>query len=153
MTSSSDVTTSHLILHVADTQASIDFWCGALGATLESDEELEAPALDAIFERKGVRIRDTFMRIGGVRLHTIETLDVPRQREPSRGPAHSLGLTGISFRVPDLDEQHARAVHAGREPTPIHEFEGLEAPVRLFFVEDPDGVRVEMIEGEVQPAS
>ena len=44
MTSPSDVTTSHLILHVADTQASIDFWCGALGATLESDEEIEAPA-------------------------------------------------------------------------------------------------------------
>ena len=31
---------SHLIVHVADTGASIDFWCDGLGATLESDGEL-----------------------------------------------------------------------------------------------------------------
>lgn len=69
---------SHLFMHVADTNATIEFWCSGLGGELESDEELEAAALDAMFGRLGVRIRDTFIRVGGIRLHTIETLDVRR---------------------------------------------------------------------------
>jgi len=137
-----------LIVHVADTDATLDFWCTGLGAELESDEELEAPALDAIFGRKGVRIRDTFVRIAGTRLHTIETLDVPRTREPRTGPGIPLGLGGISFRVPDLDVAHARARSEGHEPTEIFAFTDVETPVRMFFLEDPDGLRVEMIEGE-----
>jgi catechol 2,3-dioxygenase-like lactoylglutathione lyase family enzyme len=138
--------TSHLIVHVADTDATIDFWCRGLGGVLEQDEELAAPALDAMFGREGVRIRDTFIRIGGVRLHTIETLDQRRQRVPP-GERYPVGLGGISFRVDDLDAVRARAEAEGRSPTPIFEFRELDEPVRMFFLEDPDGIRVEMIGG------
>lgn len=137
--------TSHLILHCGDTDATIDFWCKGLGAELEQDEELESPALDAIFGRKGVRIRDTFVRIGGTRIHTIETLDVKRTRPATAAFAKPLGLSGLSFHVPDLDEAHARATSEGRAPTQIYSFSELENPVRMFFLEDPDGLRVEMI--------
>ena len=136
--------TSHLIVHVADTDATIDFWCKGLGGTLEQDEELSAPALDAMFGRQGVRIRDTFIRVGGTRLHTIETLDEERSYSPP-GERYPLGLGGVSFHVPDLDAAHARAEAEGRGPTPIFEFQDLEEPVRMFFLEDPDGIRVEMI--------
>ena len=139
---------SHLIVHVADTEQSIDFWCHGLGATLESDEEMSAPALDAIFGREGVRIRDTFIALGGIRLHSIETLDVKRSRAEIL-ETHPLGLTGISFRVPDLDAAHARATEQGREPTEIYSFSEIDPPVRMFFLNDPDGIRVEMIEGKV----
>ena len=145
MAPASELTTSHLIVHVVDTDASIDFWCKGLGAELESDHELEAPALDAIFGREGVRIRDTFIRIGGTRLHTIETLDVARSHPPA-APGIPLGLGGISLRVPDLDAAHARAEAEGRGPTQIYAFDHLEPPVRMFFLRDPDGIRVEMIE-------
>lgn len=138
---------SHLILHCADTDATIDFWCRGLGGVLEQDEELESPALDAIFGRAGVRIRDTFIRIAGVRIHTIETLDVPRSRTPLAPFERPVGLSGLSFHVPDLDAAHARATAEGREPTEIYAFSELEDPVRMFFLEDPDGLRVEMIEG------
>ncbi len=137
---------SHLIVHVADTDATIDFWCRSLGGILESDEELSAPALDAIFGREGVRIRDTFIRVGGVRLHTIETLDVPRTRVPPTIGSIALGLGGISFRVADFDAAHARVRREGRSPTEIYEFADLTPPVRMFFLVDPDGLRVEMIE-------
>jgi len=137
--------TSHLILHCADTDATIDFWCRGLGGVLEQDEEMESPALDAIFGRSGVRIRDTFIRVAGLRIHTIETLDVRRTRTPSAPFEKPLGLSGISFRVPDLDAAHARATAEGREPTEIYTFSELDEPVRMFFLEDPDGLRVEMI--------
>lgn len=139
---------THLIVHVADTDATIDFWCHGLGGTLESDEEMSAPALDAMFGRTGVRIRDTFIRAGGVRLHTIETLDVPRTHPKldTSETGYALGLGGLSFRVPNFDEAHARAIREGRSPTEIYEFPDLSSPVRMFFLEDPDGIRVEMIE-------
>lgn len=139
--------TSHLILHCGDTDATIDFWCAGLGGVLEQDEEMASPALDAIFGRDGVRIRDTFIRIGGLRIHTIETLDVKRTRDALGTFDKPLGLSGISFYVPDLDAAHARATEEGRRPTEIYSFSELEAPVRMFFLEDPDGLRVEMIEG------
>ena len=145
---------SHLIVHVADSDATIDFWCNGLGGTLESDEELSAPALDGMFGRSSVRIRDTFIRVGGVRLHTIETLDVPRKRVVPTDPGIPLGLGGISFRVPDFDAAHARAREQGRNPTEIYEFPDLYPPVRMFFLDDPDGIRVEMIDdGSRVPAS
>ena len=141
----SELTTSHLIVHVADTDATIDFWCNGLDAVLEQDEELAAPALDAMFGREGVRIRDTFIRVGGTRLHTIETLDVPRTRDASATQGYPLGLGGVSFRVADLDAAHARAEREGRNPTAIYTFSEIDEPVRMFFLEDPDGIRVEMI--------
>ncbi len=140
------VETSHLILHCGDTDATIDFWCRGLGGILEQDEEMASPALDAIFGREGVRIRDTFIRVGGIRIHTIETLDEKRTREPTGPFEKPLGLSGLSFRVPDLDAAHVRAESEGRNPTEIYAFEELDAPVRMFFLEDPDGLRVEMIE-------
>ena len=136
--------TSYLFVHVTNTDATIEFWCKGLGGELESDEELAAPALDAMFEREGVRIRDTFIQIGGVRLHTIETLDVPRTFVPP-SEKYALGIGGISFRVADLEASHARAEAESRDPTPIFEFSDLEEPVKMFFLNDPDGIRVEMI--------
>ena len=108
MLSNANLPLSHLIVRVVDTDASIAFWVTGLGAVLESDEELAAPALDAIYGRKGVRIRDTFIRYCGVRLHTIETLD--RKRERTADPADpqaSVGIGGLSFRVPDIEKSHA----------------------------------------------
>ena len=142
---SKPLVTSHLILHCGDTDATIDFWCKGLGGELEQDEELESPALDAIFGREGVRIRDTFIRIGGTRIHTIETLDVKRTRSTLAPFEKPLGLSGLSFHVADLEEAHARATSEGRGPTEIYEFSELDEPVRMFFLEDPDGLRVEMI--------
>jgi len=141
---------SHLIVYVADTDATIAFWCKGMGGVLEQDEELAAPALDAIFGRKGVRIRDTFIRIGGVRLHTIEPLDGVKASEGHRvgvrKPMRTAGIDGLSFAVDDIEPAHARAAAEGLCPTPIYDFTGIEKPCRMFFLDDPDGIRVEMIE-------
>ena len=99
---------SHLILNVADTDATIRFYRGVFGAGVERDMEIESPALDAMFGRSGVRIRSTFIDVGGYRLHTIEALDVPRTSRPA-----SMGLTGLSFAVPDLEAARQMAIDAG----------------------------------------
>lgn len=146
MISNEDLPLSHLIVRVVDTDASIAFWVKGLGAVLESDEVLAAPALDAIYGRKGVRIRDTFIRYCGVRLHTIETLDRKRERKTlAVDPQSSIGIGGLSFRVPDIEKSHAETEARGLSPTPIYDFDQLEEPVRMYFLDDPDGIRLEMI--------
>ena len=143
---SSNLTASHLILHVADTDATIDFWCKGLGGELSQDEEMCSPALDAIFGREGVRIRDTFFTIASYRIHTIETLDVTRTVKELAPFEKPLGLTGLSFQVNDLNEFHHRMTLEGRSPTEIYCFDAIEHPVRMFFINDPNGLRVELMD-------
>ena len=63
-----------------------------------------------------------------------------------RGTGHALGLRGLRLERPDLAAAHERADAEGRGPTPIFGFSEIDPPVRMFFLEDPDGIRVEMIE-------
>ncbi len=137
------VSPSHLILNVADTDATIRFYRSIFGAGVEKDMEIASPALDAMFGRTGVRIRSTFIDVGGYRLHTIESLDVPRPANPA-----SMGLTGLSFAVPDLEAARQIAIDAGYQPTESYDVD-LGDPrysAKMFFLADPDGVGCELVE-------
>jgi catechol 2,3-dioxygenase-like lactoylglutathione lyase family enzyme len=134
---------SHLILNVADTDATIRFYRGVFGAGVERDMEIESPALDAMFGRSGVRIRSTFIDVGGYRLHTIESLDVPRTAKPA-----GMGLTGLSFAVPDLQAARQAAIDAGFHPTESYDVDlgDTRYNAKMFFIADPDGVGCELVE-------
>jgi lactoylglutathione lyase len=57
------------------------------------------------------------------------------------------GYGHVAFAVDDLDAEHARFAAAGLNPKDIKEFHrdgGLMA--RFFFVEDPDGYKIEMLQ-------
>lgn len=57
------------------------------------------------------------------------------------------GYGHVAFAVEDLDAEHARFAQAGLNPKDIKEFHrdgGLMA--RFFFVEDPDGYRIEVLQ-------
>lgn len=141
---------SHLIVHVVDTDETVRFYQAMFDATVRDDHQMESPSLDALFAREGVRIRSTFLDVCGYVLHTIETLDVPRTRPETAydGIPSGIGVSGLSFKVADLDASHQLAVERGWSPTPIYTFDNefLEHPTRLFFVRDPDGLRVELVE-------
>jgi catechol 2,3-dioxygenase-like lactoylglutathione lyase family enzyme len=143
----SGVTPSHLIHNVSDTDATIRFYKALFGSDATDDMEIATPALDSMFGRKGVRIRSTFIDAGGYRLHTIETLDKPRAAGAG-GASSFTGISGLSWRVADLDAFHAAATEAGFRPTQIYSFD-LDTPehsARMFFIDDPDGVRCELVE-------
>ena len=137
------ISPSHLILNVADTDATIRFYRSVFGAGVERDMEIESPALDAMFGRSGVRIRSTFIDAGGYRLHTIESLDQPRTSRPA-----SMGLTGLSFAVPDLEAARQTTIDAGYQPTPIYDVDlgDTRYNAKMFFIADPDGVGCELVE-------
>jgi len=137
------VSPSHLIHNVANTDATIRFYRDIFGAGVEKDMEIESPALDAMFGRTGVRIRSTFIDAGGYRLHTIERLDEPRTDR-----AASMGLTGLSFAVANLEAARQVAIDAGYQPTPIYDVDlgDTRYNAKMFFIADPDGVGCELVE-------
>jgi catechol 2,3-dioxygenase-like lactoylglutathione lyase family enzyme len=148
------ISPSHLIHNVTDTDATIRFYCDVFGATVSDDMELESPALDAMLGRQGVRIRSTFIEAGGYRLHTIESLDQPRRGD--KAPTGAIGLGGLAFYVNDLETLRSAALAAGAAPTEIYHVDlgdDVEHSARMLFINDPDGVRCELVEMAVTPAA
>lgn len=65
------------------------------------------------------------------------------------GPAytHGDGYGHIAVAVDELEAEHARMSELGIEPTPLKEFRhGDEMLARFFFIQDPDGYKIEVLE-------
>jgi lactoylglutathione lyase len=57
------------------------------------------------------------------------------------------GYGHIAFAVEDLDAEHARFEKLGLNPNPIRDFHrDGSLMARFFFVSDPDGYRIEMLQ-------
>lgn len=61
--------------------------------------------------------------------------------------SHGQGYGHIAFVVPNADAEHARFVTENLHPEPVKEFHREGALMaRFFFVTDPDGYRIEVLE-------
>ncbi len=72
--------------------------------------------------------------------------DVPR-------PMNQAGLTHLSLLVADLDATLAALEALGAQPLPESRIESRVFAARVIFVLDPDGTRIELVEGEFDPAN
>lgn len=120
----------HLMIRVLDLDESIDFYHRAFA--LVENHRLDFPEFTLVY----LRDADTDMEVE-------LTLNKGRT-EPYR---HGDGYGHIAFVVGDLEAEHTRFETAGFAPEAIKEF----APdgnrlARFFFVEDPDGYRIEVLE-------
>jgi lactoylglutathione lyase len=59
---------------------------------------------------------------------------------------HGDGYGHIAFAVDDLDGEHARFEKLGLSPEPIKELKNGTLVARFFFVNDPDGYRIELLQ-------
>jgi glyoxylase I family protein len=129
---------SRVCIGVSDVDRSLAFYRELLGMDVVFDVELEGPSLEAVTGREGAKGRMVGGLIGGVMVELLGLGDAP---EGSRGPR--IGYTNISFRIADLDAAYARVLELGHQP-------GQEpvdiGGVRMFFVSDPDGTPIELIE-------
>jgi catechol 2,3-dioxygenase-like lactoylglutathione lyase family enzyme len=142
MTALTDVSFCHLVVGVTDMDRALTFYRDVLGMdvvfeTLISGEPFDA-ALHATRKQEG---RVVGGLLGGLMVELLSLGPKPPTDEPARR-----GITGIhnvSLRVPDLDDAHRRITAAGYPP----DQEPFEIGwVRMFFVKDPDGTPVELIE-------
>jgi len=130
---------SHVCIGVSDIEASVAFYTAVLGMDVVFDVALEGAALDAVTGGAAQQGRMVGGLIGGAMVELLSLGAVP---PGPRGP--HLGYTNISFRVENLDSAYesVRRHHPDVRADPPVDIGG----VRMFFVYDPDGTPLELLE-------
>jgi glyoxylase I family protein len=130
---------SHVCIGVSDIEASLAFYTAVLGMDVVFDIELEGAGLDSVTGGAAQRGR----MIGGlIGAAMVELLSLGAVPECPSGP--HLGYTNMSFRVDDLDAAYETVARDHRDvrADPPVDIGG----VRMFFIYDPDGTPIELVE-------
>lgn len=129
---------SHVSIYVSDMERSLAFYREVFGFETIFESLVDGPALETITGVEGASLLAVGGRIGDLRVELMQSTTVPATPKPP-----GLGLAVLSFEVADAAEAHERVVALGyRCPHPPVEHYGT----RMFFVLDPDGQGIEMVE-------
>ncbi len=134
---------SHITVRVSDLERALGFYRDGLGLQPLFDVRLDGPGLDAVTGTPGARGRMIGLLVPGAGKVSIELIyfEHPSLSPPPEG--RFTGWSNISISVADIDATHAAFLARGLAPhSPPVEVGG----VRMFFVTDPDGARIEIIE-------
>jgi len=133
---------SHVCVGVSDLERALAFYRDGLGLRVIFDVELDGPGMESVTGEAGARGRMVGCLVPGS-LVTIELLWFAHRAGAAAQARRSTGYTNVSLAVADLDAAYAALVARGVRP--------LQRPVevggvRMFFVADPDGTPIELIE-------
>ena len=120
----------HTMIRVLDLDKSLKFYADVLG--LHPSHTLDFPDFALVYLRNDendVEIELTLNK-GRSELYT-----------------HGTGYGHVGVVVPDVAATHRKLTAQGYEPAPVKEFKrGDELLARFFFIQDPDGYKIEMLE-------
>ena len=120
----------HTMIRVHDLERSLKFYADALG--LSVSHRLDFPDFSLVYLRNE---QNDF---------EIELTWNKGREEPY---SHGDGYGHIAVAVEELDKEHERMTGAGINPAPIKEFKrGDEMLARFFFIQDPDGYKIEVLQ-------
>lgn len=138
---------SHTGLCVTDLDRSMRFWCDGLGFTAAERYDLTdtlAPGLaEALEVPSPVSLISQMIVLGDVKIELLHYHSPSVEGSPSAS-RRQLGLTHLSFWVDDVDAAAQRLVEHGGTLLPKTR---TNPGVPLVFLADPDGVRVELMQG------
>lgn len=120
----------HMMVRVLDEARSTGFYDNAFG--LKIADRFDFPEFTLVY-----------LRNPEVDFEVELTVNKGRAEPYKHGDAYG----HVAFAVDDLDGEHARFEALGLSPEPIKEFfrEG-SLMARFFFLNDPDGYRIEMLQ-------
>ncbi len=120
----------HSMLRVLDEERSIAFYDKAFG--LQVAERMDFPEFTLVYLRNSEADFELELTINKDRTEPYELGD---------------GYGHLAVTVPDLESEHERFEAEGLSPRNLVEFApGGEIVARFFFVQDPDGYQIEVIE-------
>ena len=137
---------SHVGICVTDLDRSLRFWVDGLGFEAGERYELDSrlvPELHRALEIDvPVELVSQFVRLDALAVELLAFSDPSPTGRPSatRG---QLGLTHLAFHVEDLAEAIDHVVRHGGT---VIESTRVDVGTNVAFLEDPDGVRVELME-------
>jgi lactoylglutathione lyase len=120
----------HSMIRVLDEARSVDFYRRAFGLAIADRYPFDGFTL-------------VYLRNAEADFELELTINRDRKEAYALGD----GYGHIAFAVADLDAEHARFREEGLAPAPIKEFfrEGA-LMARFFFVQDPDGYKIEVLQ-------
>ena len=120
----------HMMIRVVDLDRSIAWYGRAFG--LEPAGRFEFDSFDLVYLRNAENDFE---------------LELTANRDRSQPYDLGEGYGHVAVVVDDLDAEHARFEREGFQPKDIKQLEnGGQKLARFFFVEDPDGYKVEVLE-------
>lgn len=144
MTGDDGLAFSHLGVCCTDLGRSTRFY-EALGFrpvfTMEMGDEVAAT-----MEQRHIRFESRMLARGDVRLELLHWMRPEASGPTTRRPMTQPGITHLCFRVDDVEETARIAEDHGGAALP-ETLSELPGPVRLMYVTDPDGVRIELMSG------
>ena len=142
---------THLGICVSDLERSLGFYRDVLGCREVGRLEMAGGPADTINGMQGVKLRAIYLERDGWRLELI-AFPEPGWIGPSTPrPMNQLGLTHLSWRVADLDAICAQIESMGGGLLPATQVGAPGASRRAIMAHDPDGLRLELIEGPGDP--
>src|SRR3954451_25097193 len=142
---------SHVGVCCSDLERSTRFYTEVLGFTelftLQMGDEVAAT-----MERDGIHFESRLLRRNDVRLELLHWIEPTATGDRERRAMTRFGMTHLCFRVDDVDDLVAAAELAGGQAHRHTRSElpgpGVDAqPVKLLYLTDPDGVRIECMSG------
>ena len=133
---------SHVTVRVSEIERALAFYRDGLGLRVIFDVRLDGAGLDAVTGTAGARGRMVGLVVPGSGKVCIELLgfEHPKSERPPHG--RFTGYSNVSLSVDDLAAAHAACAARGLAPHAPVEVGG----VKMFFVVDPDGTPIELIE-------
>ena len=139
MSAASHITgVSHVSINVTDMERSVDYYHRTFGWEQLFEEQMEGAAFEAI-----TGVRGASGRACGGRIRDIRVELMCFNFTPPAPPGAGLGLRVLSLQVDDADAAYrdlrGSGVKLASAPVDLH-------GTRMFFVIDPDGQGIEMVE-------
>jgi lactoylglutathione lyase len=120
----------HSMIRVLDLEKSIKFYDEVLG--LKESHRLDFPDFTLVYLRNPQ--------------NDVE-IELTLNKGHEEAYTHGTGYGHIGVVIPDAAAKRAKLAAAKYECTPVKEFKrGDELLARFFFIQDPDGYKIEMLE-------
>ncbi len=120
----------HSMIRVLDEERSVKFYTEAFG--MKVSKRLDKETFTLVYLRGD---------------ETDQELELTINKDRTEPYSHGDGYGHVAFAVDDIDAEHARFEVAGFNPRNLVEFkDGDELIAKFFFVEDPDGYQVEVLQ-------
>ena len=133
---------NHVGLTVSDLDASVAFYVGVVGMTLQVRTKSGGDWFDTLTGNDGAALDVVMLQSPDVVLQLVQ---YERGGNPDAVTGHNrVGNVHLCINVADVDAMRTSVVAAGLPATPIV---ALPAPgMRSFYTADPDGVPVEFLQ-------